>query len=306
MKLRLEGFGDYWSANFLVRLELTRKRIFYYEKLQFLMTQLSEFLINPRTKINLKKINTDYNGNLQKEQCKIDLDELHLKMSKLQYKLHAEKKQALLIILQAMDAGGKDGTIRDVMHGFNPQGCKVTSFRAPNEEEIDHDFLWRVHKKIPAKGEIGIFNRSHYGDVLVVRIHNLVPKKIWSKRYNHINDFEKMLSEEGIKILKFYLHISKKEQQKRLEQRIVNPTKHWKIDEADFAERKFWDKYMNAYEDVLEKCSTPWAPWYIIPSDKKWYRNLIVAKIITKTMEEMKLQFPKSKMSIDKIQNLKL
>ncbi len=270
------------------------------------MNQLSEFLINPGTKINLKKTSTDYNGNLQKEQSKIDLDELHLKMSKLQYKLHAEKKQALLIILQAMDAGGKDGTIRDVMHGFNPQGCKVTSFRAPQGEEIDHDFLWRVHKKIPAKGEIGIFNRSHYGDVLVVRIHNLVPKKIWSKRYDHVNDFEKMLSDEGIKILKFYLHISKEEQQKRLEQRIVNPTKHWKIDEADFAERKFWDKYMKAYEDVLEKCSTPWAPWYVIPSDKKWYRNLIVAKIITKTMEEMKLQFPKSKMGIDKIQNLKL
>lgn len=270
------------------------------------MNQLSEFLINPGTKINLKKISTDYNGNLQKEQSKDDLDELHLKMSKLQYKLHAEKKQALLIILQAMDAGGKDGTIRDVMNGFNPQGCKVTSFRAPHEEEIDHDFLWRVHKKIPAKGEIGIFNRSHYGDVLVVRIHNLVPKEIWSKRYDHINYFEKMLSDEGVKILKFYLHISKKEQQKRLEQRIANPTKHWKIDEADFAERKFWDKYMDAYENVLEKCSTHWAPWYVIPSDKKWYRNLIVAKIITKTMEEMKLQFSKSKMDVDKIQNLKL
>ena len=268
--------------------------------------ELSKFLIKPGTKVNLKNFNTDYTGSLQKEQSKIELDELHLKMSKLQYKLHAEKKQGLLIVLQAMDAGGKDGTIRDVMHGFNPQGCKVTGFRAPHEMEIDHDYLWRIHKKMPARGEIGIFNRSHYGDVLVVRIHNLVPKSQWEKRYSHINDFEKMLSDEGIKILKFYLHISKKEQQKRLEQRIANPTKHWKIDEADFEERKFWNRYMNAYQEVLEKCSTSWAPWHIIPADKKWYRNLIVAKIITKTMEDMNLKFPKSKLDKEKIQNLKL
>lgn len=268
--------------------------------------ELSKFLIKPGIKVNLKKFSTDYTGSLQKEQSKIELDELHLKMSKLQYKLHAEKKQGLLIVLQAMDAGGKDGTIRDVMHGFNPQGCKVTGFRAPHEMEIDHDYLWRIHRKIPARGEIGIFNRSHYGDVLVVRIHNLVPKNQWEKRYSHINEFEKMLSDEGIKILKFYLHISKKEQQKRLEQRIVNPTKHWKIDEADFEERKFWNRYMNSYQDVLEKCSTSWAPWYIIPADKKWYRNLIVAKIITQTMEDMNLKFPKSKLDKEKIQSLKL
>ncbi len=268
--------------------------------------ELSKFLIKPGIKVNLKKFSTDYTGSLQKEQSKIELDELHLKMSKLQYKLHAEKKQGLLIVLQAMDAGGKDGTIRDVMHGFNPQGCKVTGFRAPHEMEIDHDYLWRIHRKIPARGEIGIFNRSHYGDVLVVRIHNLVPKNQWEKRYSHINEFEKMLSDEGIKILKFYLHISKKEQQKRLEQRIANPTKHWKIDEADFEERKFWNRYMNSYQDVLEKCSTSWAPWYIIPADKKWYRNLIVAKIITQTMEDMNLKFPKSKLDKEKIQSLKL
>ena len=267
---------------------------------------LSEFLIKPGTKVSLNKLNTDYSRDLKKEQSKVELDKLHLKMSKLQYKLHAEKKQALLIVLQAMDAGGKDGTIRDVMHGFNPQGCKVTAFRAPHEEEANHDFLWRVHKAVPARGEIGIFNRSHYGDVLIVRIHNLVPKKQWSKRYNHINEFERMLTDEGIKILKIFLHISKKEQQKRLEQRISNPTKHWKIDEADFKERKFWNKYITAYEQVFENCSTPWAPWYVIPSDNKWYRNLIVAKIITKTMEEMKLRFPKSKIDTNKIQSFKL
>ena len=267
--------------------------------------KLSEFLIKPGTKVNLKKLSTDYLGDLQKEQSEIELDKLHLKMSKLQYKLHAEKKQALLIVLQAMDAGGKDGTIRDVMHGFNPQGCRVTSFRAPNEEEASHDFLWRVHQVAPARGEIGIFNRSHYGDVLIVRVHNLVPKTQWSKRYKHINEFERMLSEEGIKILKFYLHISKKEQKKRLEQRITNPTKHWKIDEADFKERKFWNKYITAYEEVFENCSTTWAPWYVIPSDKKWYRNLIVAKIITKFMEDMKLRFPKSTLDTRRVQSLK-
>ena len=268
--------------------------------------ELSKFLIKPRSKVNLKKFNPNYDGGLQKEQSKIELDELHLKMSKLQYKLHAEKKQALLIILQAMDAGGKDGTIRDVMHGFNPQGCKVKSFRSPHKVELDHDYLWRVHKEIPAKGEIGIFNRSHYGDVLIVRIHNMVPKNQWSKRFSQINDFEKMLTDEGVKILKFYLNISKKEQKERLEQRIINPTKHWKIDEADFEERKFWNKYMNAYEETLEKCSTTWAPWYVIPANKKWYRNLIVAKIITETMEEMNLKFPKSRIDIDKIAKMKL
>ena len=263
-----------------------------------------DFQVKPKSNVNLKAIPTDYEGNLDKEKSKIELDELHLKMSKLQYKLHAEKKQSLLIVLQAMDAGGKDSTIRDVMQGFNPQGCSVTSFRAPHDEELGHDFLWRIHKHIPAKGEIGIFNRSHYGDVLVVRIHNLVPRNQWSKRYEHINNFERMLKDEGVTILKFYLHISKKEQQKRLEQRILNPTKHWKIDEADFQERKFWNKYMKAYEEVLEKCNTSWAPWYVIPSDKKWYRNLIVARIITKTMQDMNLKFPKPTMSKNEIQRL--
>ena len=262
---------------------------------------LSRFLVKPKVKVNLKKIDTDYNGNLQKEQSRIELDKLHLKMSNLQYKLHAEKKQSLLIVLQAMDAGGKDGTIRDVMHGFNPQGCKVTSYRSPNSEEISHDFLWRIHKSIPAKGEIGIFNRSHYGDVLIVRVHNMVPTRQWSKRYEHINNFEKMLTGEGVKILKFYLHISKEEQKKRLDKRLTNPMKHWKIDEADFEERKHWNKYMKAYQDILEKCSTQWSPWHIIPSDKKWYRNLVIAQIITKTLEKMNPKLPKPTVDITKL-----
>lgn len=265
--------------------------------------KLSEFLVKPGTKVNLEKIATDYNEDLQKEQSKIELDKLHLKMSELQYKLHTEKKQALLIILQAMDAGGKDGTIQDVMHGFNPQGCKVISFRVPNTEEANHDFLWRIHKEAPAKGEIGIFNRSQYGDVLIVRVHNLVPAKQLSSRYDHINNFERMLRDEGVMILKFYLHISKEEQKKRLEKRVTDPTKHWKIDEADFEERKHWNKYMQAYETMLEKCSTKWAPWYIIPSDKKWYRNWVVAQITTRTLDEMNPRLPKSTVNQIKFKN---
>ena len=264
---------------------------------------INRFVVKPGTKVNLKKFETNYDGKLQKDQSKIDLDKLHLKMSKLQYKLHAEQKQALLIVLQAMDAGGKDGTIRDVMHGFNPQGCTVTPFRVPNDEELSHDFLWRIHNAIPAKGEIGIFNRSHYGDVLVVRIHNLVPPKQWSKRYEHINNFEKMLTDEGIRILKFFLHISKDEQKKRLDKRLSNPLKHWKVDEADFTERKFWNKYTIAYEQMLEKCSTPWSPWYIIPADKKWYRNWLVGHIITNTLEDMNPKMPKPTVDITKLKN---
>ena len=262
-----------------------------------------KFTVKSGTKVNLKKIDTSYDGKLQKVQSKAELDKLHREMTSLQYKLHAEKKQALLIVLQAMDAGGKDGTIRDVMQGFNPQGCKVTSFRAPNDVEINHDFLWRIHRVVPAKGEIGILNRSHYGDILVVRVHNLVPLKQWSKRYEHINDFEKMLTDEGIRVLKFFLHISKAEQKKRLDKRLDNPLKHWKVDEADFEERKFWNNYVKAHEQMLEKCSKPWAPWYIIPSDRKWYRNWVVGHIITRTLQDMNPKMPKATIDITKFKN---
>ena len=243
---------------------------------------ISKLVIKPGSKVKLDKIQTRYKGSITKEQAHAELDELHLKMSTLQAKLHAEKKQALLIVLQAMDAGGKDGTIRDVMHGFNPQGCRVVSFRAPSETELSHDYLWRIHYVVPPRGEIGIFNRSHYGDVLVVKIHNLVPPRQWSRRYDHINDFERMLTDEGVRIVKIFLHISKDEQKKRLDRRLNNPLKHWKADEADFEERKFWNNYVDAHENMLEKCSKPWAPWYVIPSDRKWYRNLAVGRIITR------------------------
>ena len=266
---------------------------------------ISKFMIKAGSKVNLEKIDAGHTGNLQKKQAKMELDTLHSKMLKLQYKIHAEKKQSLLIVLQAMDAGGKDGTIRDVMHGFNPQGCKVSSFAVPNDVEINHDYLWRIHKKVPAKGEIGIFNRSHYGDVLVVRVHNLVPPKQWSKRYDHINNFEKMLTDEGTRIIKILLHISKAEQKKRLDSRLDNTLKHWKVDEADFKERKFWNKYVTAHEQMLEKCSKPWAPWYVIPANKKWYRNWLVGNIITNTLEEMNPKLPKATIDIEKFKTEK-
>jgi PPK2 family polyphosphate:nucleotide phosphotransferase len=197
-----------------------------------------------------------------------------------------------------MDAGGKDGTIRHVMSGLNPQGCRVTSFKVPTEEELSHDYLWRMHRAVPAKGEIGIFNRSHYGDVLVVRVHNLVPKRVWSKRFEQINAFEKILAETGVTIVKFFLHISKEEQKNRLQERLDDSTKHWKVSPADFEERKYWDDYVKAYEDVLARCSTPWAPWYVIPGDHKWFRNLAVADVLVRTLKDMKMRFPKSKLDL--------
>jgi PPK2 family polyphosphate:nucleotide phosphotransferase len=199
-----------------------------------------------------------------------------------------------------MDAGGKDGTIRHVMSGLNPQGCHVTSFKVPTEEELAHDYLWRVHRAVPAKGEIGIFNRSHYGDVLVVRVHNLVPRRVWSERYEQINGFEKILADNDVTIVKFFLHISKEEQKKRLQERLDDPAKHWKVSEADFEERRFWPDYIKAYEDALSKCSTPWAPWYVIPADHKWFRNLAVADILVSTLEDMDMRFPKSKLDLSR------
>jgi PPK2 family polyphosphate:nucleotide phosphotransferase len=199
-----------------------------------------------------------------------------------------------------MDAGGKDGTIRHVMSGLNPQGCRVSSFKVPTEEELAHDYLWRIHRAVPGKGEIGIFNRSHYGDVLVVRVHNLVPKRVWSKRYDQINAFENILAENGVTIVKFFLHISKDEQKQRLQERLDDSSKHWKVSAADFEERKYWDDYTEAYEDVLSRCSTPWAPWYVIPANRKWFRNLAVAGILVSTLEDMDMRFPKSKLDLSK------
>jgi PPK2 family polyphosphate:nucleotide phosphotransferase len=215
------------------------------------------------------------------------------KLAKLHTKLYAEHKYALLMVLQGMDAGGKDGTIKHVMSGVNPQGCQVTSFKQPSALEQAHDFLWRCHMAVPARGDIGIFNRSHYEDVLVVRVHNLVPEKVWSKRYEQIRDFEKMLYRNDVRIVKFFLHIGKDEQEKRFEERLQDPDKNWKSSPADFAERKFWDQYQAAYEEALQRCSRGDAPWYVIPSNVKWFRNLAVSQILVDTLEDLRLEYPK-------------
>jgi PPK2 family polyphosphate:nucleotide phosphotransferase len=216
------------------------------------------------------------------------------KMAVLQYLMFAESKRALLIVLQAMDTGGKDGTIRHVMTGLNPAGVRVTSFKVPSAEEASHDFLWRIHQAVPPKGDFGIFNRSHYEDVIVVRVHDLVPRSVWKTRYDQINAFERHLAENNVTILKFFLHISKEEQKRRIQERMKDPERSWKLSPADFKERNYWNDYQEAYEDVLSKCSTAWAPWYVVPADKKWFRNLAVAEIMLETLESLKMKFPKA------------
>ena len=260
------------------------------------------FIVKPGEEISLSGVDKDCNPDLipdytgayrKKGETKKPLKKLNKRLLKLQELLYAESERALLIILQGMDTCGKDGTIRKVMAGINVQGCDVVNFKVPSVDEISRDFLWRAHRVVPQKGKIGIFNRSHYEDVLVVRVHDLVPESIWKKRYQQINDFERMLVENGTVILKFFLNISKDEQKERLESRINDPTKHWKITEADIRERSYWDDYMQAYESVLHKCSTDWAPWYVIPANKKWYRNLVITERIVETLEKLDMKYPK-------------
>jgi PPK2 family polyphosphate:nucleotide phosphotransferase len=215
-----------------------------------------------------------------------ELDKLSAELSQLQESMYAAHYHSLLIVLQGMDTSGKDGTVRHVMSHVNPQGCSVSSFKVPTDEELAHDFLWRIHKVTPAKGELGIFNRSHYEDVLVVRVHNLVPEEVWGRRYKEINHFEKLLTHNDTLILKFFLHISQDEQTQRLLAREQDKDKAWKISASDFAERKYWDDYQKAYEDVLNECSTDEAPWYIVPANHKWYRNLAIARTIVRTMRK--------------------
>jgi PPK2 family polyphosphate:nucleotide phosphotransferase len=253
-----------------------------------------KYRVQPGTKVKLAAWDPDEKGDFEsKAQARKAMEKNLARLAELEYLLYAENKRSVLIVLQAMDAGGKDGTIRHVMGPLNPQSCKVTSFKAPSVEELSHDFLWRVHQAVPRKGQIGIFNRSHYEDVLVVRVRKLVEKRIWSKRYRQINDFERMLSENGVHILKFYLHISKAEQLKRLQARLDDPNKHWKITPADAEERRYWDDYMAAFEEALTRCSTDDAPWYIIPANYKWYRDLVISEILVEAFESYKMAFPK-------------
>jgi PPK2 family polyphosphate:nucleotide phosphotransferase len=222
------------------------------------------------------------------------MDKLRARLDELQNALYAESKRALLVVLQARDAGGKDGTIRRVFTSVNPQGCTVTAFKAPSPVELAHDYLWRVHAAVPARGMIGIFNRSHYEDVLAVRVHKLVPKKIWKQRYDQINDFERILTENGVTILKFFLHISKEEQRLRLCERLIDPTKNWKFQAGDLEERELWDEYTRAYLDVFRKCSTKYAPWFLVPADRKHARDYLVMETIVSTLEEMDPTYPKA------------
>jgi len=263
------------------------------------MNFAKRFIVEPGEKARLHKRDPADTAGMAER----DADTQHHveELRKLQDVLYADKRYALLIVLQGLDAAGKDGSISHIFSGVNPQGCQVTAFKEPTPEELDHDFLWRVHHAVPGRGLIGIFNRSHYEDVLVARVHKLVPKKVWSKRYGEINGFEKELDKNNVRILKFYLHISKAEQLKRFQARLTDPKKNWKISPLDFREREHWDEYAAAYEDALTSCSTKHAPWYAIPSDHKWFRNYAIGAIVNQTLKQMKLRHPAATVDISQI-----
>ena len=253
-----------------------------------------DFQVKQGSKVNLKAIATDDTDGFDgPEEAAPALEKRLERIAELQERLYAESRQALLIIFQGMDTSGKDGATKSVMREVNPQGVEVTSFKVPSKEELSHDFLWRVEKRIPPRGMIGVFNRSHYEDVLVVRVHDIVPKEVWSKRYALINSFEERLDHEYVRVVKVFLHISKDEQKRRLQDRLKDKQKLWKFNPGDLAERKYWGAYREAYEDVLSKCSTEHAPWHIVPADKKWYRNVVVADIVQEALEDMDPKFPK-------------
>ena len=263
---------------------------------------INKLMVAEGKKINLQKLDPDYDFSINEKKAEYLLEQnLKKRMSDLQYRLYAERKKALLIVFQGIDTSGKDSTIRHVISAFNPQSCTVKAFKEPTTEDLSHDFLWRIHKSAPAKGEIVIFNRSHYEDIIQPRVHKTIHKSIWSQRYEHINAFEKCLSNSNIKIIKFFLHISKEEQRKRLEERLNDPSKHWKVSERDMEDRKFWSSYTVSYQDIIKRCSNTWAPWYIIPANKKWFRNLAVGLIIVDTIERMKPKFPKPVINLSKI-----
>jgi PPK2 family polyphosphate:nucleotide phosphotransferase len=261
-----------------------------------------QFRVAPGAKLKLKDIDPGYkDSRANRTEAAAEIELYQKKLRELQGLLYAERRRSLLICLQAMDAGGKDGTINQFLSAMNPQGCKVAAFRQPTGVELAHDFLWRVHQAAPATGEVAIFNRSHYEDVLIVRVHNLVPKDVWSRRYDQINAFENCLAEHETHILKFFLHISKDEQLRRFKERLDDPAKQWKISEADYLERRVWDEYMAAYEDALSRCSTDHAPWYVIPADHKWFRNLAVARVVVEYLEGLKMKYPRPAVDLERI-----
>ncbi len=264
---------------------------------------MKEYQVKPGEKIKLTQWDPNDTGDFQgnKEQAKAEIAKLNKRLQELQQVLYAEHQHKILVILQGMDTSGKDGTIRHVFGGVNPQGVRVANFKEPSQEELDHDFLWRIHKQVPARGELVIFNRSQYEDVLIVRVHEVVAQDVWKKHYDQINDFEKMLSETGTLLLKFYLYIDKDEQKKRLQARLDHPDKHWKFNTGDLKERKLWSDYIHAYEDVLNKTSTEAAPWFIVPANHKWYRDWVIASNLVAKLEQLGMKYPEPEENLDGI-----
>lgn len=268
------------------------------------MSYREQFRVAPGSPVRLSVIspNSPESFNPEEKRTAKDLlDDYRGQMEALQYRLYADGQRSLLVVLQAMDAGGKDGVIRHVFSAMNPQGTRVQPFKQPSPTEAARDFLWRAHLHAPARGEVVIFNRSHYEDVLVVRVHQLVEESIWRARYAQINQFEELLASNGTKVLKFYLHIDADEQLARFGKRLEDPNRHWKISESDYSERAYWPQYLQAFEEAMEKTSTEIAPWYIIPSNQKWFRNFAISQIITETLNEMDLKIPPVKVDIDDI-----
>jgi PPK2 family polyphosphate:nucleotide phosphotransferase len=261
------------------------------------------FAVDPDKRVKLADIDPDYHGkHTSEDEAKAETEQYRDQISKLQDLLYSEGRHSLLIVLQAMDAGGKDGTVRHAMSTMSPVGTIVTSFKQPIAEDLKHDFLWRVHPHAPAKGMVAVFNRSHYEDVLVVRVHNLVPKDVWSERYGFINEFEKLMRKQnGTRIIKFFLYISKDEQLERFKSRLDDPNRNWKISEDDYREREFWDDYIAAYEAVFRKTSTRHAPWYVIPANHKWFRNLAISQIVAATLEEIHIERPEPQVDLEMI-----
>lgn len=268
-----------------------------------LMNFREQLIVEPGSRMNLGEIDPSYHGRYESREAAMP-DTLFLlhKLDQLQYLMYAERKHSLLIVLQGLDACGKDGVIRHILTGMNPAGCRVVGFKQPKPEELDHDFLWRVHPHLPAKGEVSIFNRSHYEDVLVVRVHEFAQVNLWFKRYDLINDFEKLLkTENNTTVLKFFLYISKEEQLARFRQRLEDPSRHWKISEADYKERAYWSRYVEAFEDMLHKTSTSNAPWFVIPSNQKWFRDLAISQIVSRTLEDLDMTLPEPHVDIAQI-----
>ena len=262
---------------------------------------LEQFLVRPGSTVDLHAWATDENLDLDRSEAEKETKALNRRLEALQERLHADRRHRLLVVIQATDTGGKDGTIRHVFDRVNPAGVKVAGFKKPTSTELARDYLWRVHQHVPADGEIVIFNRSHYEDVLVVRVHDLVPPERWRKRYHHIREFERLLVEEGTTIIKLFLHISKQEQKERLQARLDDPDKNWKFSVGDLAERERWDDYQAAFTEALERTSTTWAPWWVIPADRKWFRNHLVSRIVVDALEGMNLEWPPSEEDLDEV-----